>query len=119
MVSSFAPRYLDLRECLEAADRWTSAASQHLERSAEAETADTSTEDVFSQIRQLDYLLSRSRELRLRTRMDFEDSSAFAEVKESLSPQSLFAVDDALERMEAAVLGVMARGEEMRARATR
>ncbi len=51
--------------------------------------------------------------------MDFEDSSAFAEVKESLSPQSLFAVDDALERMEAAVLGVMARREEMRARATR
>ncbi len=67
----------------------------------------------------MDYLLSRSRELRLRTRLDFEDSSAFSEVKESLSPQSLFAVDDALEGLEAAVLRVMARREELRARATR
>ena len=35
--------------------------------------------DVFSQIRQLDYLLSKSRELKLRSRADFEED--FEEIK--------------------------------------
>jgi hypothetical protein len=70
----FPNRLLDLRECLDAAERWTSAATQHLDRTTNLEgggeltAATQGGEDVFSQIRQLDYLLSRSRELRLRTR---------------------------------------------------
>ena len=35
--------------------------------------------DVFSQIRQLDYLLSKSRELKLRSRADFDED--FEEIK--------------------------------------
>ena len=39
--------------------------------------------DVFSQIRQLDYLLSKSRELKLRSRVDFDED--FEEIKAALA----------------------------------
>ena len=54
-------RFLDLMECLESVGKWCSTATEHLNR-------DLETTDPFSQIRQIDYLLSRSRELKLRTR---------------------------------------------------
>ena len=74
-------------------------------------------EDVFSQIRQIDYLLSKSRELKLRSRRDFEET--FDELKEMLSPQTIFAVDDALDQLESVTLKVMQKREELRSRATR
>ena len=76
-----------------------------------------SDEDVFSQIRQIDYLLSKSRELKLRNRRDFEDT--FEELKDMLTAQTIFAVDDALDQLEAVTIQVMQRRDELRARATR
>ena len=73
--------------------------------------------DVFSQIRQLDYLLSKSRELKLRSRADFEED--FDEIKDSMAAQTVFAVDDGLERLESVTFRVMRRREELRARALR
>ena len=73
--------------------------------------------DVFSQIRQLDYLLSKSRELKLRSRADFDED--FEEIKDSMAAQTVFAVDDGLERLESVTFRVMRRREELRARALR
>ena len=69
--------------------------------------------DVFSQIRQLDYLLSKSRELKLRSRADFDED--FEEIKDSMAAQTVFAVDDGLERLESVTFRVMRRREELRA----
>ena len=74
-------------------------------------------EDVFSQIRQIDYLLSKSRELKLRSRREFEET--FDELKEMLAPQTIFAVDDALDQLETVTVQVMQKREELRSRATR
>ena len=74
-------------------------------------------EDVFSQIRQIDYLLSKSRELKLRSRREFEET--FDELKEMLAPQTIFAVDDALDQLESVTVQVMQKREELRSRATR
>ena len=80
-------------------------------------TEESEESDVFSQIRQLDYLLSKSRELKLRSRVEFEED--FEEIKDSMSAQAVFAVDDGLERLEAVTFRVMRRREELRARALR
>ncbi len=79
-------KFLDLFDSLEAVGKWCRTASQHLDReeqeilespglghhSSSDEAMNTS--NAFSQIRQLDYLLSKSGELRLRSRDDFEDN---------------------------------------------
>ena len=66
---------------------------------------------------QTDYLLSRSRELKLRTRSDFE--TVYEDIKELMSAQTLFAVDDALEQLEAVTVRVIQRRDELRSLSTR
>jgi len=66
---------------------------------------------------QTDYLLSRSRELKLRTRSDFE--TVFDDIKDLMSAQTLFAVDDALEQLEAVTVRVVQRRDELRSLSTR
>ena len=109
-------KFLDLMDGIEAANKWCNTALNHLERT-ESPRSSLSDEDIFSQIRQIDYLLSKSRELKLRSRRDFEET--FEELKEMLAPQIIFAVDDALDQLEAVTLQVMQAREELRSRATR
>ena len=107
-------KFLDLMDCLEGVNKWCSTASEHLNRDA---NMDRGEEDVFSQIRQIDYLLSKSRELKLRTRADFEDT--FDDIKTLMSAQTIFAVDDGIEHLESVTFRVMQRREELRSRAIR
>ena len=109
-------KFLDLNEGIEAAKKWSNSALEHLQRQDNPRTS-LSDEDVFSQIRQIDYLLSKSRELKLRNRRDFEDT--FEELKDMLTAQTIFAVDDALDQLEDVTVQVMQRRDELRARATR
>ena len=74
-------------------------------------------ENVYSQIRQIDYLLSKSRELKLRSRHDFEDN--YDEIKDIVSAQTLFGVDDALEQLETVTVRVMQRREDLRSKTIR
>ena len=111
-------KFLDLMDGIDAANKWCNTALNHLERTVESSPRSSlSDEDVFSQIRQIDYLLSKSRELKLRSRRDFEET--FEELKEMLAPQIIFAVDDALDQLEAVTMQVMQAREELRSRATR
>ena len=114
---------LDLMEAVDALNKWCGTASDHLDSGCDLEapagpTDVTSSSDPFSQIRQIDYLLSRSRELKVRTRNDFEN--CYDDIKDvSVSAQTLFAVDDALERFGAVSAGLMQRREQLRNYATR
>lgn len=110
-------KFLDLIDGIEAANKWSASALGHLERQDEPQRSSLTDEDVFSQIRQIDYLLSKSRELKLRSRREFEET--FDELKEMLSPQTIFSVDDALDQLEAVTVKVMQKREELRSRATR
>jgi hypothetical protein len=116
-------QFLDLIDGIDAANKWSTSALDHLERQdvdpgvGQQRSSLTADEDVFSQIRQIDYLLSKSRELKLRTRRDFEET--FDELKDILAPQTIFGVDDALGQLEAVTMQVMQRREELRSRATR
>ena len=74
-------------------------------------------ENVYSQIRQIDYLLSKSRELKLRSRHDFEDN--YDEIKDIVSAQTLFGVDDALEQLDTVTVRVMQRREDLRSKTIR
>lgn len=116
-------KFLDLMDCLDLVAKWCTTATDHLDlrdlnQSHRIEPNGSGPdEDVFSQIRQIDYLLSKSQELKLRSRQDFEES--FDEIKNFMSAQTLFAVDDSLERLDAVTYRVMQRREELRSKAMR
>jgi len=108
-------RLLDLHDAAGAADRWREAAAAQV---AADDGVDDAPGDLLSRIRRLDYLLSRFRELRLRSaRDDVEAAAASSSI--SVPPRTLFAADDALERLEVSVAAVVRRREELRERALR
>ena len=117
---------LDLMESIEALNKWCLTASEHLDRDEDldrppdpdgGDSGGTSV-DTFSQIRQIDYLLSKSRELKIRSRNDFE--TYYEDIKDiSVSAQTLFAVDDALEQFQIVTARIMQRREQLRTFATR
>ena len=125
-------KFLDLMEAVEGVNKWCLTATEHLDRDEDLDrpgvamlTATTGGngeiveigEYIYSQIRQIDYLLSKSRELKLRSRHDFEEN--YDEIKDIVSAQTLFGVDDALEQFDTVTLRVMQRRENLRAKTIR
>ena len=117
-------------EAVEAVNKWCLTATEHLDRDEDLDRPGVAMmtpggngevveigENVYSQIRQIDYLLSKSRELKLRSRHDFEEN--YDEIKDIVSAQTLFGVDDALEQLETVTLRVVQRREELRSKTIR
>ena len=123
-------KFLSLMEDVEAINKWSITATEHLDRDEDLDRPGVPMmtaggngevveigENVYSQIRQIDYLLSKSRELKLRSRHDFEDN--YDEIKDIVSAQTLFGVDDALEQLETVTVRVMQRREDLRSKTIR
>jgi len=117
-------------EDVEAINKWSITATEHLDRDEDLDRPGVPMmtaggngevveigENVYSQIRQIDYLLSKSRELKLRSRHDFEDN--YDEIKDIVSAQTLFGVDDALEQLDTVTVRVMQRREDLRSKTIR
>uniref|UniRef100_A0A0K2U826 CRAL-TRIO domain-containing protein n=1 Tax=Lepeophtheirus salmonis TaxID=72036 RepID=A0A0K2U826_LEPSM len=109
-------KFLDLMDSVDSMNKWSSAAGDHLDRKKSVDETDRD-DNIFSLIRQIDYLLSKSRDLKIRTRVDFEE--LFDEIKDLMSAQTLFRVDDALEQLDSVTHRVITRREELRSQATR
>ena len=71
--------------------KWCTTITQHLKRDQDIDQGD---QDVISQIRQIDHFLSKSRDLKIKSRVDFEED--FDEIKDLIPPKTLFMVDDIL-----------------------
>ena len=80
-------KFLSLMEDVEAINKWSITATEHLDRDEDLDRPGVPMmtaggngevveigENTYSQIRQIDYLLSKSRELKLRSRHDFEEN---------------------------------------------
>ena len=104
-------KFLDLFESLENVGKWCDTATQHLNREQDMDRGD---QDVFSKIRQIDYLLSKSRELKIKSRLDFEDD--FDDIKDFISAKIMFSVDDHLKQLEEVKMKVIERREGLRGR---
>ena len=105
-------KFLDLFEALENMSKWCDTAEHHL---AKKEPRSVDEQDMLSQIRQIDYLMSKSRDIKIRGRIDFEDD--FDDIKDIMSAKTLFMVDDHIQRMEEVKNKVIARRENIREKA--
>ena len=83
--------FCDLFDSIENVSKWCKTVNQHLKKDQETMERD---QDVLSRIQQLDYLLSKSRNLNIKSRLDFEEH--FDSIKDLISPKTLFLVDDTL-----------------------
>ena len=107
-------KFLDLFDGLENVSKWCTTTTQHLNRDQDMDQGD---QDVLSQIRQIDYLLSKSRDLKIKSRIDFEDD--FDDIKDLISPKTLFMVDDTLNMIEEVKNAVIDRREMLREKASK
>ena len=73
--------------------------------------------DVLSPTRQIDYLLSKSRDLKIKSRVDFEED--FDNIKDLISPKTLFMVDDKLNLIDEVKQEVIDRREMLREKASK
>ena len=64
---------------------------------------------------QIEYLMSKARDVKIRGRLDFEED--FDEIKDIISAKTMFKTDDHIQRMEEVRARVIARLELLRERA--
>ena len=89
--------------------KWCDSAEHHLSRE---KAGSNEEQDILSQIRQIEYLISKSRDIKIRGRLDFEED--FDELKDIISAKTLFKTDDHIQRMEEVKKRVMSRVEALR-----
>ena len=106
-------KFMDLFEALENMSKWCDTAEHHLGKKP---SRNIDEQDVLSQIRQIDYLMSKSRDIKIRGRIDFEED--FDDIKDIISTKTLFMVDDHIHRMEEVKNKVVLRRENVREKAT-
>ena len=107
-------KFLDLFDGLENMSKWYTTVTQHLNRDQDM---DQGGQDIFSQIRQIDYLLSKSRDLKIRSRVNFEED--FDDIKDLISPKTLFMVDDKLNLIAEVKQEVIDRRDMLREKASK
>ena len=87
-------KFLDLFEGLDNLSKWCTTASQHLNMDQDMDR----DQDILSQIRQIDYLLSKARGMKIKSRIDFEED--FDDIKHLITAKTLFAVGDKIKQFE-------------------
>lgn len=103
---------LNFLQALENMSKWCDSAEHHLNKD---QTRNNDEQDLLSQIRQIEYLMSKARDVKIRGRLDFEED--FDEIKDIISAKTLFTTDDHIQRMEDVKNKVVARLELLREKA--
>lgn len=101
-------KFLDLFESLENIRKWCQTATEHLSRDKDQDR----DQDLLSQIRQIDYLMSKSRDIKIKSRAGFEED--FDDIKTLLSAKTVFQVDDSIDELDRNLKAVVDRRELLR-----
>ena len=122
-------KFYDMYEAMDNITEWCESATKHLEKEAsksveskesgqqEAEKQPMEQEqDVLSELRQLDYLMSRARDIKIRGRKDFEED--FDEIKDLISAKTLATVDEHITKLDDVKKKVSDRRDLLRQKAT-
>ena len=85
--------------------KWCETATKHLEKQTQTQAAsgeeikeETSGAGILSELRQLEFLLSKSEEIKIKGRLHFEDD--FVEIKDLISEATLVKVDEHISQLE-------------------
>jgi len=106
-------KFLDLFEELEKLSKWCSTATQHMNMDQDMDR----DQDTLSQIRQTDYLLAKAKEMKIKSRIDFEED--FDDIRKLIAPKTLFNVGDKIKQFEEVKKEVTNRRASLREKAAK
>ena len=106
-------KFLDLFEELEKLSKWCSTATQHMNMDQDMDR----DQDTLSQIRQTDYLLAKAKEMKIKSRIDFEED--FDDIRKLIAPKTLFNVGDKIKQFEEVKKEVTNRRSSLREKAAK
>ena len=96
-------KFRDMYEAINNIHKWCETATKHLEKqtqtaSGEEIKEETTGADILSELRQLEFLLNKSEEIKIKGRLHFEDD--FVEIKDLISEATLVKVDEHICQLE-------------------
>ena len=105
-------KFLDLFEELDKS-KWCTTASQHMHMDQDMDR----DQDILSQIRQIDYLISKAKEMKIKSRIGFEED--FDDIKHLIVAKTLVSVGDKIKQFEEVKKEVTARRAILREKAAK
>ena len=92
-------KFRDMYEAMNNITDWCEAATTHIEKKTNNEEVKEETgADILSELRQLEFLLNKSEEIKIRGRTHFEED--FVEIKDLISESTLVKVDEHINKLE-------------------
>ena len=92
-------KFKDMYEAMNNINDWCETATKHIEKqTASGENKEEAGAAILSELRQLEFLLKESEEIKIKGRTHFEED--FVEIKDLISEATLVKVDDHISKLE-------------------
>ena len=96
-------KFRDMYEAMNNINNWCETATKHMEKKKRNENEgeemkEETGSDILSELRQLEFLLNKSEEIKIKGRTHFEDD--FVEIKDLISEATLIKVDEHISNLE-------------------
>ena len=97
-------KFRDMYEAMNNINNWCETATKHMEKKRNEENKGTEEmkeetgSDILSELRQLEFLLNKSEEIKVKGRTHFEED--FVEIKDLISEATLIKVDEHISHLE-------------------
>ena len=110
-------KFQDMYEAMNNINNWCETSTKHLEKPASAndEQKEESAADILSELRQLEFLLNKCEEIKIKGRDHFEED--FVEIKDLISEATLVKVDEHINNLEEVKKKVSDKRDALRKRA--
>ena len=104
-------KFRDMYEAMNNITTWCESAMKHLEKENNQKEG-VEAPDLLSELRQLEYLVSESEEIKIRGRTHFEED--YVEIKDLISEKTLIKVDEHINKLEEVKTKVCEKRDELR-----
>ena len=94
-------KFRDMYEAINNNINWCETATKHLDKQTQASGEEIKEEtgaDILSELRQLEFLLNKAEEIKIKGRAHFEDD--YVEIKDLISEATLVKVDEHISKLE-------------------
>ena len=104
-------KFRDMYQAMNNITTWSESATKHLEKENPQKEGEE-TGDLLSELRQLEYLIKESEEIKIRGRTHFEED--YVEIKDLISETTLIKVDEHINKLEEVKNKVCEKRDELR-----
>ena len=108
-------KFKDMYEAMNNINDWCETATKHIEKQQSETSKEEASASILSELRQLEFLLKESEEIKIKGRTHFEED--FVEIKDLISEATLVKVDEHINKLEEVKKKVSDRRDALRKKA--